>query len=89
LPPEAPRWQQSDGSIKTSAAWLIEHAGFKKGESRGNAGISPKHVLALTNNGGASAMAIVELAMEIRDVVRNKYGISLQPEVKIIGIKFI
>ena len=89
IPSEAPRWQQEDGTLKTSAAWLIESAGFKKGESRGQAGISPKHVLALVNNGGASAIAIFELAMEIRDAVRNKYEISLQPEVQIVGIKFI
>ena len=89
LPEGAPRWQQADGAIKTSAAWLIEQAGFSKGYSRGNTGISSKHVLALVNNGGASAMSIVELAMEIRDAVRNKFGIVLQPEVQLSGIKFI
>jgi UDP-N-acetylmuramate dehydrogenase len=89
LPKDAPRWIQDDGSIKTSAAWLIENAGFKKGESRGNAGISPKHVLALVNNGGASAISIVELAMEIREAVKKKFGIALQPEVQFAGIKFI
>jgi UDP-N-acetylmuramate dehydrogenase len=89
LPNEAPRWIQDDGSIKTSAAWLIENAGFKKGESRGNVGISPKHILALVNNGGASAISIVELAMEIREAVKKKYGIALQPEVQFAGIKFI
>jgi UDP-N-acetylmuramate dehydrogenase len=89
LPTDAPRWQQSDGSIKTSAAWLIENVGFKKGETRGKAGISPKHILALSNNGGSSAMEIVEFAMEIRDSVRKKFGITLQPEVQLFGIKFI
>jgi UDP-N-acetylmuramate dehydrogenase len=89
LPSDAPRWEQPDGSIKTSAAWLIENSGFKKGDSRGNAGISPKHVLALINKGGSSAIALIELAMEIREAVRNKFDISLQPEVQIVGIKFI
>jgi UDP-N-acetylmuramate dehydrogenase len=89
LPAGAPKWEQFDGAIKTSAAWLIENSGFKKGDLRGNAAISPKHVLALVNNGGASAMALIELAMEIRDAVRKKFGISLQPEVQIVGIKFI
>jgi UDP-N-acetylenolpyruvoylglucosamine reductase len=45
--------------------------------------------LALVNNGGASAMSIVELAMDIRDAVRNKFDIVLQPEVQLSGIKFI
>ena len=89
LPKEAPRWQQDDGTIKTSAAWLIESAGFSKGYEKNGAGISAKHVLALTNNGSASAIALVELAMEIRDAVRKKFDISLQPEVRMVGIKFI
>ena len=89
LPEDAPKWEQEDGSIKTSAAWLIEQAGFTKGLNRSGAGISSKHILALTNHGGASAIAIVELAMEIRDAVRKKFDISLEPEVQIKGIKFI
>ena len=89
LPGDAPRWQQHDGTYKTSAAWLIENAGFSKGLTRANVGISPKHVLALVNNGNGSAIALVELAMEIRDAVRAKFGISLQPEVQLVGIKFI
>jgi len=89
LPEGAPRWEQPDGSFKTSAAWLIEQAGFSKGLTRANVGISPKHVLALVNNGNGSAIALVELAMEIRDAVRAKFGISLQPEVQLVGIKFI
>ena len=31
LPDDAPRWEQPDGTVKSSAAWLIEHAGFGKG----------------------------------------------------------
>jgi len=89
LPKDAPRWEQPDGTIKTSAAWLIENSGFSKGYEKNGAGISPKHVLALSNNGNASAISLVELAMEIRDAVRKKFDISLQPEVRMVGIKFI
>ncbi|HEU4514693.1 MAG TPA: UDP-N-acetylmuramate dehydrogenase, partial [Nocardioidaceae bacterium] len=31
LPDDAPRWEQPDGRVKTSAAWLIERSGFTKG----------------------------------------------------------
>src|SRR5690606_1182886 len=62
LPPEAPRFEQTDGSVKTSAAWLIDHAGFAKGHTRGAVGLSGKHVLALTNRGGGTTAELLELA---------------------------
>ena len=49
LPTAAPRWSNADGSIKLSAAWLLENSGIRKGFRLGGAGISTKHVLALTN----------------------------------------
>ena len=52
LPDDAPRWRQPDGSVKTSAAWLIERAGFAKGHGNERVGLSTKHTLALTNRGG-------------------------------------
>ena len=54
LPAEAPRFPAGD-AVKTSAAWLIEHAGFAKGYGTGDARLSTKHTLALTNRGQASA----------------------------------
>ena len=51
LPGDAPRFRQPDGMVKTSAAWLIEHAGFAKGYGHGAARLSDKHTLALTNRG--------------------------------------
>ena len=58
LPAEAPQWAQSDGTVKSSAAWLIEHAGFGKGWTSPAAGdrVRPvdQHRLALTNRGGAT-----------------------------------
>ncbi len=88
LPEGAPRWPQPDGLIKTSAAWLMEHAGVSKGESFNGAKISDKHVLALTNDGTAKADDIIELARSARIRVEDKYGITLVPEVRFIGIEF-
>lgn len=80
LPAEAPRFPQPDGSVKTSAAWLIDHAGFAKGFGRGAVSLSTKHVLALTNRGGATTAELLDLAREIRDGVRAAYGITLVNE---------
>ncbi|UYM03708.1 UDP-N-acetylmuramate dehydrogenase [Solicola gregarius] len=85
LPDDAPRFAQPDGTVKTSAAWLIDHAGFEKGYARGAAALSTKHVLALTNRGGASAAELVDLAREVRDGVRAAYGITLRNEPVVVG----
>ena len=86
LPKNAPRWPQPDGTIKTSAAWLMEHAGITKGEKLAGAQISNKHVLALTNSGSATAEDIVELAKKARNKVYEKFGIKLQAEVQLVGL---
>ena len=87
LPDAAPRWAQPDGSIKVSAAWLIEQSGIHRGYSRGGASVSGKHSLALTNRGAASADEIVLLAREIRDRVVSHFGIALEPEVRLVGLE--
>lgn len=87
LPVDAPRFPTADGKVKTSAAWLIQHSGFEKGHRRGNAGLSTKHVLALTNRGGATSAELVELAREVRDGVEQKMGVRLVPEVNILGVE--
>jgi len=88
LPAEAPRYQQPDGRVKTSAAWLIDHAGYKKGFGDARARVSAKHTLALTNQGGASATEVIALARTIRAGVEAKYGIILQPEPVLVGLDF-
>jgi UDP-N-acetylmuramate dehydrogenase len=85
LPPEAPRYSQPDGTIKTSAAWLIERAGFTKGYGSGAARVSDKHTLALTNRGGATTADLLALAREIRDGVTAKFGITLVNEPVLVG----
>ena len=86
LPEEAPRWPQADGRVKVSAAWLIERSGSSKGDRIGAAAISHLHVLALTNSGEASAAEIVHLAQHVQGKVREAFGISLEPEVRLIGV---
>jgi UDP-N-acetylmuramate dehydrogenase len=85
LPEGAPAWEQPDGRVKTSAAWLIERAGFTKGYGAGPARLSTKHTLALTNRGGASTDDLLALAREIRDGVEAAYGIRLVNEPVLVG----
>jgi UDP-N-acetylmuramate dehydrogenase len=86
LPEGAPKWPLADGRVKTSAAWLIEHSGIDKGHAHGGARVSTKHVLALTNSGSATASDICELAREVRASVQAKFGITLEPEVNLVGL---
>jgi len=75
------------GLVKVPAAWLIEQAGFGKGYNPGDgARISAKHTLALVNAGTASTAALLALARQIRDGVRDAFGVSLAPEPVLVGV---
>lgn len=88
LPADAPRFDQPDGRIKTSAAWLISRAGFERGfavRPGAPAALSTKHSLALTNRGGATAEDLLELARAVRAGVAERFGISLENEPVLVG----
>ncbi|GAA2841184.1 UDP-N-acetylmuramate dehydrogenase [Kitasatospora sp. CM 4170] len=82
----APAYPAPDGCTKTSAAWLIDRAGFGKGYGRGPATLSTKHTLALTNRGAATAEDLLALAREIRDGVRAAFGVELVNEPVMVGV---
>ena len=84
-PTARPAWPQPDGRVKTSAAWLIEHAGFAKGYGTGTVALSGKHTLALTNRGGATTDELLALAREVRDGVAERFGIVLVNEPVLVG----
>jgi len=86
LPSDAPKWLMPDGRVKTSAAWLMEHAGVSKGDRLAGAQISPKHVLALSNSGDATATDLIDLARSAQEKVKAKFGIELQSEVQLVGL---
>ncbi|WP_369045117.1 UDP-N-acetylmuramate dehydrogenase [Sinomonas sp. P10A9] len=94
LPEDAPRYPAGDGLVKTSAAWLIDRAGFPKGYglepgsvAGGRASLSTKHTLALTNRGDATAKDLLALAREVRDGVKARFGIELHNEPLLIGLE--
>jgi UDP-N-acetylmuramate dehydrogenase len=80
-----PAFPEPDGRIKTSAAWLIERAGFPRGYGDGRVGISAKHTLALVNRGGATTAELMALAREIAGGVRDRFGVRLMPEPVLVG----
>ena len=82
---ELPSYPAMDGFRKLPAAWLVEHAGFAKGYSRGRAGISHKHTLAIVNRGGATAADIIALKDEIQSRVFDEFRIKLEPEPVFVG----
>jgi UDP-N-acetylmuramate dehydrogenase len=80
-----PAFPEPEGRIKTSAAWLIERAGFPRGYGDGRVGISTKHTLALVNRGGATTAELMALAREIADRVHERFGVAISPEPVLVG----
>ena len=76
---------ENAGRVKVPAAWLIEQAGFAKGYTMGNAGISSRHTLALINLGGATAGEILALADRIAAAVEAQFGVRLELEPVLVG----
>ena len=89
LGPDAglPSFPEPDGQVKTSAAWLVERAGFGRGYGApGPIMVSTKHSLALTNRGGGTTAELVELAHRIQVGVRKRFGVELTPEPVLVGV---
>lgn len=84
--PVPPVFPAGEGLAKTSAAWLIDKAGFGKGHRMpGPAALSTKHTLAITNRGDATAAEVAALAREVRDGVHDVFGVSLVNEPVFVG----
>jgi len=80
-----PGYRQPDGRVKVPAAWLIEQAGFRRGQRFGSVGISSRHALALVCHEGASAAALVDAAHRVRDGVAQAFDVTLAPEPRFYG----
>ncbi|MFI6929908.1 UDP-N-acetylmuramate dehydrogenase [Streptomyces sp. NPDC050287] len=83
---QPPAYPAGEGHTKTSAAWLIDKAGFTKGYGTGPARISTKHTLALTNRGTATTEDLLALAREVVTGVRDAFGITLVNEPVTVGV---
>lgn len=70
-------------SPEMSAGRLLDEAGFK-GRKLGGMAFSTLHANFLINEGKGSATAALDLLQEARDAVRQRFGIELEPEVRIV-----
>lgn len=82
--PALPQWPANDDLHKISAAAMIEGAGLK-GYRDGAAGVSDQHALVLVNHGGATGRQLLELARHVVATVRERYGVSLEAEPRIVS----
>lgn len=80
-----PTFPASEGLVKLPAAWLIERAGFTKGQRFGRVHISSKHALALVTEPDASTAELIDAARAIRAGVRERFGVTLEPEPMLVG----
>ena len=85
--PALPVFAGPDGGHKLSAAWMIETCGWK-GKREGDAGVAQQHALVLVNHGNASGQQLLDLARRIAASVHERFGVSLEPEPRIIGARF-
>ncbi|MGB8330007.1 MAG: UDP-N-acetylmuramate dehydrogenase [Polyangiales bacterium] len=84
-PGEVPQHPMGDGKVKLAAGWLIENAGIAKGSRRGAIGVSTKHALALVHHGGGTTADLLVFADEIQARVRDRFGIELQREPRLLS----
>ena len=86
--PKLPAFPVADSDhSKLSAAWLIEQTGWK-GRRIGEAGVSDQHALVIVNYGKATGRQILELARSVASTVQETFGITLEPEPRLIGADF-
>ena len=82
--PDVPHYEVDAERVKIPAGWLIERCGWK-GRSLGRAAVHDRQALVLVNKGGATGRDILALCEAVRADVLSHFGISISPEVNIIG----
>lgn len=81
--PDIPLYSINDDLVKTSAAFLIDKVGLK-GKRIGNIGTYPKQPLIVVNYGSEDGNEIVAFMQIIQQKIKEVFGISLEPEVRIL-----
>ena len=83
-----PFFEGERGLIKIPSAWLIERAGFSRGQRSGAVGLSTKHTLCLVAHAGATSADLVRFARSITSQVFEKFAVRLHPEPNFWGFRF-
>lgn len=78
---------ERDDQRKLSAAWMIEHCGWK-GFREGDAGVAPTHALVLVNHGNATGAELLALARRISASVLETFAVAIEPEPRLIGAQW-
>ena len=79
---KVPHFDLPDGTVKVPAAWMIDTCGFR-GAVRGGAKVFEKQPLVIVNDSGsASPEDIIALEDEVIAAVRDRFGVTLHPEVE-------
>jgi UDP-N-acetylmuramate dehydrogenase len=82
--PDLPVYSDHEDYMKLASGWLIDRCGWK-GKRRGDAGVHEKQALVLVNYGKATGKEILDLSEEIKESVRDKFGLDLEREVEVVG----
>ena len=81
---DLPSYPIDDAHVKLPAGWLIDRAGLR-GAGNDRVGTYERQALVMVNRGGATGADILTYSRHVQDVVREKFGVDLEPEVQVIG----
>ena len=82
--PDMPQHPTGSGGIKLSAAWMIDHLGWR-GKAHEGAAVDDKHALILINAGTRSVRSFLDLAQMIAQDVFTHFSVQLEIEPRILG----
>lgn len=84
--PDMRFFQLNDDYCKLAAAWLIDEAGLKNLRI-GGAGVHQRQALVLVNLQDATGADVIQLAQQVQKQVKARFGVDLEPEVRILGAR--